>query len=53
MYKVFNSFMEYYTESIRDARQVATLNAAAVLDMSTDLIIVDYRTAESESDEKG
>lgn len=52
-YTVFNSFMELSEDSKEVAILKARLNACAVRNNVTGDIIIDCRTDESESDERG
>ena len=52
-YRIFNRFMERFTDIVAEASHIACLNAAAVEDMDRGTIIIDFRTEESENDEKG
>lgn len=52
MYIVFNNWIQMEKESREDAIKTARLNSAAVVDESGK-ILIDCRTAETESDERG
>lgn len=52
-YRMFNRFMEIYTDKITEAFHLARVNAGAVEDTDSGKIIMDFRSEESEADEKG
>ena len=52
MYRVVSAYIEIEKENKKEAIQTATLNAAAVFD-ENDTLIADYRTFETENDERG
>lgn len=52
MYKVFNRFMDLEYKDLVEALSTACLNAACVVDEDGN-IKGDFRTAESEADERG
>lgn len=52
-HRAFNRFMSCDFDNERDAIRCASLNAAAVVNLTTDLLVCDYRTRESENDERG
>ena len=52
-YRMFNRFMEIYTDKIMEAFHLARVNAGAVEDTDRGKIIMDFRYEESEADEKG
>lgn len=52
-YLVFNSFMVMWRDTEEEADLAARLNASCVVDAEKDVIIADYRTAETEYDERG
>lgn len=53
MYLIFNRYMGIQVDELKDAIRMAKLNAAAVVDLSTGQTVSDFRTEESENDEKG
>jgi hypothetical protein len=54
-YLVYNRFMSRECKTLEEASRVAKLNACAILKVgrSGDYLIADYRTDESENDERG
>ena len=52
MFRIVSSYIEIEKENREEAVRAAALNAAAVFD-DEDNLIADYRTVESESDERG
>jgi hypothetical protein len=52
-HRAFNRFMQLDFTNERDAIRTAALNAAAVINLDTDLLVCDYRTPETENDERG
>lgn len=52
-YLVFNRFMERGADTKHEAMQVARLNAACVVYVPCNKVIADFRTDESENDERG
>lgn len=53
MYRIFSEYLEIMQEDRAEAIKTASHNAAAVVDMETGAIIADYRTQETEADERG
>ena len=53
-YLVFSAFLEVWTNDLKEAEHIAKLNAAVVIDTEDKWAkIIDYRTQESEADERG
>ena len=54
-YLVYNRFMCVECKTLEEAGHIARLNACAILKIgrSDDYLIADYRTIESENDERG
>lgn len=52
MFRIVSRYMSFEKENREEAVRAAALNAAAVFD-DDDNVIADYRSAESENDERG
>lgn len=52
-YRVFNRYIELMFDDVNHAKRAASLNAACVYDIDGDEFVADYRTEESENDERG